>query len=66
MAGAHRARECKGGRLPKGGWAGELDIGAQVVHPSRIVSSQMAEVTVSEEIWAELLSRIDRLRGRIA
>ena len=56
----------RGGRLPKGGWAGELDIGAKVFHPSRIVTFQIAKVTVSEAIWAELLSRIDGLRWRIA
>ena len=33
---------------------------------SRTVTFQMAEVTVSEEIWAELLSRIDRLRWSTA
>ena len=39
-----------------------IKIGAKVVHHSRIVTFQMAEVAVSKEIWAEILSRIDRLR----
>ena len=39
-----------------------IKIGAKVVRHSRIVTFQMAEVAVSEEVWAELLSRIDRLR----
>jgi hypothetical protein len=56
----------RGEQLPKGGWAGELDIGAKVAHPSRIVTFQTAEVMVSEAIWAELSSRFDRLRGRKA
>ena len=33
-------------------------IGAKVVHHSRIVTFQMAEVGVSKEVWAEMLSRI--------
>ena len=39
-----------------------IKIGAKVVRHSRIVTFQMAEVAVSKEIWAEILSRIDRLR----
>ena len=39
-----------------------IKIGAEVVRHSRIVTFQMAEVAVSKEVWAELLSRIDRLR----
>ena len=39
-----------------------IKIGAKVVHHSRIITFQMAEVAVSKEIFAELLSRIDRLR----
>ena len=37
-----------------------------VVHHSRIVTFQMAEVAVSEEIFAEMLSRSDRLRWMVA
>ena len=39
-----------------------IKIGAKVVRHGRIVTFQMAEVAVSKEIWAEMLSRIDRLR----
>ena len=39
-----------------------IKIGAKVVRHSRVVTFQMAEVEVSEEIWAEMLSRIERLR----
>ena len=38
----------------------------KVVHHSRIVTFQMAEVAVSKEVWAEMLSRIDRLRWMTA
>ena len=43
-----------------------IKIGAKVVHHSRIVTFQMAEVAVSKEVWAEILSRIDRLRCVVA
>ena len=43
-----------------------IKIGAKVVHHSRIVTFQMAEVAVSKEVWAEILSRIDRLRWSTA
>ena len=43
-----------------------IKIGAKVVHHSRIVTFQMAEVAVSQEIFAEMLSRIDRLRWMTA
>ncbi len=43
-----------------------IKIGAKVVRRSRIVTFQMAEVAVSKETWAEILSRIDRLRWRTA
>ncbi len=43
-----------------------IKIGAKVVRHSRIVTFQMAEVAVSKEIWAEMLSRIDRLRWMTA
>ncbi len=43
-----------------------IKIGAKVVRHSRIVTFQMAEVAVSEEVWAEILSRIDRLRWMTA
>ncbi len=33
-----------------------------VVFHSRMVTVQVAEVAVSKEMWAEVLSRIDRLR----
>ena len=39
-----------------------IKIGAKVVRHSRIVTFQMAEVAVSKEVWAEMLSRLDRLR----
>ena len=39
-----------------------IKIGAKVVRHSRIVTFQMAEVAVSKEVWAEMLSRIERLR----
>ncbi len=39
-----------------------IKIGAKVVRHSRMVTFQMAEVAVSKEVWAEMLSRIDRLR----
>jgi len=39
-----------------------IKIGAKVVCHSRILTFQMAEVAVSAEIWAEMFSRIDRLR----
>ena len=43
-----------------------IKIGAKVVHHSRIVTFQMAEVAVSKQIWAEMLSRINRLRWSTA
>ena len=43
-----------------------IKIGAKVVRHSRIVTFQMAEVAVSKEVWAELLSRIDRLKWMTA
>ena len=43
-----------------------IKIGAKVVLHSRRVTFQMAEVAVSPEVRAELLSRIDRLRWRTA
>ena len=43
-----------------------IKIGAKVVHHSRIVTFQMAEVAVSKEVWAEMLSRINRLRWSTA
>ena len=43
-----------------------IKIGAKVVHHSRMVTFQMAEVAVSKEVWAEMLSRIDRLRWSTA
>ena len=43
-----------------------IKIGAKVVHHSRIVTFQMAEVAVSKEVWTEMLSRIDRLRWMTA
>ena len=43
-----------------------IKVGAKVVHHSRMVTFQMAEVAVSEEIWAEMLSRIHRLRWMTA
>ena len=43
-----------------------IKIGAKVVRHGRIVTFQMAEVTVSKEVWVELLSRIDRLRWMTA
>ena len=43
-----------------------IKIGAKVVRHSRIVTFQMAEVAVSKEVWAEILSRIDRLRWSTA
>ena len=43
-----------------------IKIGAKVVRHSRIVTFQMAEVALSKEILAELLSRIDRLRWTTA
>ncbi len=43
-----------------------IKIGAKVVHHSRIVTFQMAEVAVSKEVWAEILSRINRLRWSTA
>ena len=43
-----------------------IKIGAKVVRHSRMVTFQMAEVVVSKEVWAELLSRIDRLRWTTA
>ena len=43
-----------------------IKIGAKVVRHSRIVTFQMAEVTVSKEIFAEMLSRINRLRWMTA
>ena len=43
-----------------------IKIGAKVVHHSLMVTFQMAEVAVSKEVWAEMLSRIDRLRWRTA
>ena len=43
-----------------------IKIGAKVVRHSRMETFQMAEVAVSKEIWAELLSRIDPLRWMTA
>ena len=43
-----------------------IKIGAKVVRHSRIVTFQMAEVAVSKEVWAEMLSRMDRLRWMTA
>ena len=43
-----------------------IKIGAKVVRHGRIVTFQMAEVAVSKEIWAEMLSRIERLRWMAA
>ncbi len=43
-----------------------IKIGAKVVRHSRIVTFQMAEVAVSQEVWAELLSRIERLKWMAA
>ena len=43
-----------------------IKIGAKVVRHGRIVTFQMAEVAVSKEIWAEMLSRIERLRWMTA
>ena len=39
-----------------------IKIGAKVLRHGRVVTFQMAEVAVSEEIWAEMLSRMERLR----
>ena len=43
-----------------------IKIGAKVIRHSRIVTFQMAEVAISKDIWAELLSRIERLRWMTA
>ncbi len=43
-----------------------IKIGAKVVRHSRIVTFQMAEVAISKEILAEMLSRIDCLRRTTA
>ncbi len=43
-----------------------IKIGAKVVRHSRIVTFQMAEVGVSRGVWAEMLSRMDRLRWMTA
>ncbi len=43
-----------------------IKIGAKVVQHGRMVTFQMAEVAVSKEIWAEMLSRIDGLRWMTA
>ena len=43
-----------------------IKIGAKVVRHSRMVTFQMAEVAVSKEVWAELLSRIERLKWMTA
>ncbi len=43
-----------------------IKIGAKVIRHSRIVTFQMAEVAISKDIWAGLLSRIDRLRWMTA
>ena len=43
-----------------------IKIGAKVVRHSRIVTFQMAEVAVSQEVWGELLSRIERLKWMAA
>ena len=43
-----------------------IKIGAKVDRHSRMVTFQMAEVAVSKEVWAEMLSRIDRLKWRTA
>ena len=42
-----------------------IKIGTKVVYHSRTVIFQMAKVAVSEEIWAELSCRIDRLRWMV-
>ncbi len=41
-----------------------IKIGAKVDHRSWMVTFKMVGVAVSEGIWAEMLSRIDRLRWR--
>jgi len=41
-----------------------IKIGAKVLRQSRYVIFQMAEVAISKEIFAEILSRINRLRCR--
>ena len=43
-----------------------IKIEAKVVRHSRIVTFQMAEVAVSKKIFAEMLSRIERLRWMTA
>ena len=43
-----------------------IKIGAKVIRHSRIVTFQMAEVAISKDIWAEMLSRIERLRWMTA
>ena len=40
-----------------------IKIGAKVVRHSRIVTFQMAEVAISKEIFAEMLSRITFANG---
>jgi hypothetical protein len=39
-----------------------IKIGAKVLRRSRYITFQMAEVAISKEIFAEILSRINRLR----
>ncbi len=39
-----------------------IKIGAKVLRHSRYVTFQMAEVAISKEVFAEILSRINRLR----
>ena len=39
-----------------------IKIGAKVLRRSRYVIFQMAEVAISKEVFAEILSRINRLR----
>jgi len=39
-----------------------IKIGAKVVRHSRYVTFQMVEVTIDESLFAEILSRIERLR----
>ena len=39
-----------------------INFGAKVLRQSRYVIFQMAEVAISKEVFAEILSRINRLR----
>ena len=43
-----------------------MKIGAKVVRHGRMVTFQMAKVAISKEVWAEMLSRIERLRWSTA